>query len=117
MFGKAEIDRRVEAAMIEPETKWTKKNRVGLRAKIAKEVWMKADEVSKDAVNAKIAEITEKRKETGARGAEQYLELVLKSHSHTFHLPASPVRSRPVRNTYVHSSPSCQQKQAGRLRY
>jgi hypothetical protein len=36
MFGKAEIDRQVEVAMAEPETKWTKKNRVGLHAKIAK---------------------------------------------------------------------------------
>src|ERR1700733_3289638 len=82
MFRKAEIDCQDEDAMTEPETKWTKKNRVGLHAKIAKEVWMKADEVSKDVVNAKISEIMEKWKETGARGAEQYLELVRQSLSH-----------------------------------
>ena len=77
MFGKAEIDHRVEIAMNEPGTQWSKKTRVGLRAKIAKEVWMEADEVSKDAINAKIAEITEKRKEIVIRGAEQYLALVV----------------------------------------
>jgi hypothetical protein len=38
MFGKAEIDRHVEAAINEPRTKWMKKSRVGLHAKIAKEV-------------------------------------------------------------------------------
>jgi hypothetical protein len=77
MFGRVEIDRRVKLAMNEQDTKWTKKNRVGLRAKMAKEVWMEADEMEKNAVNAKIAELAEKRKGgSGARAPEQYLEFV-----------------------------------------
>jgi hypothetical protein len=60
MFGRAEIDHCVELAMNEQDTKWMKKNRVGLHAKMAKEVWMEADEMEKNAINAKITELAEK---------------------------------------------------------
>jgi hypothetical protein len=50
---------------------------VGLHAKIAIKVWIEVDKRSKDAINAKIAEITEKWKEIGAHGAKQYLVLVV----------------------------------------
>jgi hypothetical protein len=49
----------------------------GPHAKMAIEVWIEADEKSKDAVNAKIAEITEKWKEIGAYEPKQYLVLVI----------------------------------------
>ena len=66
--------------MNEMDTKWTKKSRVGLCVKIAKEVWTEADEATKEAVNAKIAKITEKQRIVGTHGAEQFLESVLFQH-------------------------------------
>jgi len=77
MFGKSEIDRRVEVAMKAEGTTWTKKNRVGLRAKVAKEVWEEADEETKEAVQRKIAAIiADKQKASSAstRGAKQFHE-------------------------------------------
>jgi hypothetical protein len=77
MFGKIEIDQRVETVMSTEGTKWTKKNHVGLRAKIAKEVWEEADEETKQAVQTKIAGIiADRRKESnvGTRGAKQFHE-------------------------------------------
>jgi hypothetical protein len=77
MFGKSEIDRHVKVAMKEEGTAWTKKNCVGLCAKVAKEVWEEVDEETKEAVQRKIAAIiVDKQKASLAgastRGAEQF---------------------------------------------
>lgn len=57
-------------------TMWTNKNRVGLRAKVAKEVWEEANEDTKKAVHAKIAGIIadKQEKSSATRSAKLYLE-------------------------------------------
>ncbi|KAF8218531.1 hypothetical protein L208DRAFT_1383262 [Tricholoma matsutake] len=68
------------------DTTWTKKNCVGLHAKVAKEVWEKADEETKEAVHAKIvAIIADKQKASNAWdtcGAKQFHDAIKECPQH-----------------------------------
>jgi hypothetical protein len=90
LFGKEEIDCCVESTLKAEGTTWMQKTRIGLHAKIAKEVWEEADEETKEAVHTKRAGIiADKQKQSSAatRGAEEFHKLVLVSS--TFQLSTS----------------------------
>ena len=103
-------------------TTWTKKSRVGLCAKVAKQVWEEADEETKEAVQTKIAVIIadkQKASSTSTHGPKQLYKYVLSRKlivtTHRSNFKFSPVQSMNVPGIFTFSSRNWLQRQAGCL--